>query len=60
MPLLTSENTNVLAHRVAGDTLTYECPNCDHGEVPVVDLIESADASCIDCGTTFYLYVEEA
>jgi uncharacterized protein (DUF983 family) len=60
MPQLTTENTNVLAHRVAGDTLMYECPNCAHGEVPIADLIERPDAKCIDCGRRYYLHAEEA
>lgn len=60
MPQLTPENTNVLAHRVAGDTLVFECPNCDYGEVSVVELIESPDGACLECGTRYYLHVEEA
>ncbi|WP_129115266.1 hypothetical protein [Halegenticoccus tardaugens] len=59
MALLTAENTNVLAHRVAGDSLVYECPNCEFGEVLLTDLIEAADARCSDCGTRYHLYVEE-
>lgn len=60
MPRLTPENTNSLAHRVAGDTLVYDCPNCDHGEVPVVALLEDDDARCLDCRTRYELTVEEA
>ena len=60
MPQLSTENTNVLAHRVAGDTLMYDCPNCEHGEVPITDLIESPDAKCIGCERRYYLHVEEA
>jgi hypothetical protein len=58
MPRLTSENTNAVAHRIAGDSLMYECPNCDYGEVPITALIEDADACCLDCGTRYELYVE--
>lgn len=60
MPGLTAENTNALAHRIAGDTLVYECPHCEYGEVPVAALIEDDDASCLDCGTRYELRVEEA
>lgn len=59
MPRMTSENTNAIAHRVAGDSLVFECPNCDYGEVPVTELIESEDAACIDCRTQYTLHVEE-
>jgi hypothetical protein len=55
---LTRENTNALAHRVAGDTLVYECPNCEYGEVPVAALIEDTDAGCLDCGARYELHVE--
>lgn len=58
MPELTSENTNALAHRVAGDSLVYECPNCDYGEILVTELIEADDARCLDCGRRYRLYVE--
>lgn len=58
MPRLTAENTNALAHRVAGDTLVYECPNCDYGEVPVAALLEDDTARCIDCRTRYALAVE--
>lgn len=60
MTQLTADNTNALAHRVAGDSLMYECPNCEYGEVPVVELVESTDAACIDCGTRYVLSVDEA
>ena len=59
MPGLTAENTNALAHRIAGDTLVYECPNCAYGEVPVAALIEDEDAGCLDCGTRYELRAEE-
>jgi hypothetical protein len=58
MPRLDRENTNVLAHRVAGDSLLYECPACEYGTVPVVGLIEGDDAACIDCGRRYQLFVE--
>ncbi|KAB1189040.1 MULTISPECIES: hypothetical protein [Haloferax] len=55
---LTEENTNAFAHRIAGDSLVYECPNCEFGEVLVTELIEADDARCLDCGTTYRLCVE--
>ena len=55
---LTAKNTNALAHRVSGDSLVYECPNCEFGEVVVTELIESDDARCLDCGTRYRLCVE--
>ncbi|EMA00447.1 hypothetical protein [Haloferax denitrificans] len=55
---LTEENTNAFAHRIAGDSLVYECPNCEFGEVLVTELIESADARCLDCGTRYQLRIE--
>ncbi|MFB6079926.1 MAG: hypothetical protein ABEJ81_02820 [Haloferacaceae archaeon] len=60
MPGLTDENTNALAHRIAGDTLIYECPRCEYGEVPVAALVEDDDARCLDCGTRYRLRIEEA
>ena len=58
MPELTPENTNALAHRVAGDSLVYECPNCEYGEILLTELIEAEDARCLDCGRRYRLYVE--
>jgi hypothetical protein len=58
MPQLTAENTNALAHRVAGDSLVYDCPACEYGEVLVTALIEDEDARCLDCGTRYRLTVE--
>ena len=58
MPQLTAENTNALAHRVAGDSLVYDCPACEYGEVLVTALIEDEDARCLDCGTRYRLVVE--
>ncbi|WP_430639283.1 hypothetical protein [Haloferax volcanii] len=55
---LTEENTNTFAHRIAGDSLVYECPNCEFGEVLVTELIESDDARCLDCGTRYRLNIE--
>ncbi|WP_411962788.1 hypothetical protein [Haloferax sp. YSMS24] len=55
---LTEENTNAFAHRIAGDSLVYECPNCEFGEVLLTELIESDDAHCLDCGTRYRLCVE--
>ena len=55
---LTEENTNVFAHRIAGDSLVYECPNCEFGEVLLTELIESDDARCLDCDTRYRLCVE--
>ena len=59
MPQLSPDNTNALAHRVAGDSLVYECSNCEFGEVLVTDLIESADAKCLECDTRYRLHVDE-
>ena len=59
MPQLSPDNTNTLAHRVAGDSLVYECQNCEYGEVLVTDLIESADARCLECGARYRLHVDE-
>jgi uncharacterized protein (DUF983 family) len=59
METLTPENTNALAHRVAGDSLTYDCPNCEYGEVLVTALIEQPEAGCLDCGKKYRLTVEE-
>jgi transcription elongation factor Elf1 len=58
MSRLDPENTNLLAHRVADDSLMFHCPACDHGEVPVVALIERETAGCIDCGRRYRLSVE--
>ncbi|AFK18580.1 hypothetical protein E6P09_07320 [Haloferax mediterranei ATCC 33500] len=55
---LTEENTNAFEHRIAGDSLVYECPNCEFGEVLVTELIESDDARCLDCGTRYRLRIE--
>lgn len=60
MPQLSPDNTNALAHRVAGDSLVYECQNCEYGEVLVTDLIESTDARCLECGARYRLHVDEA
>lgn len=60
MPELSPENTNALAHRVAGDSLVFECPDCEYGEVPVVGLIEGDDAGCLECDTRYRLVVESA
>lgn len=59
VPQLSATNTNSLAHRVAGDSLMYDCPNCEYGEVPITALIESDDARCLDCGSQYRLLVEE-
>jgi DNA-directed RNA polymerase subunit RPC12/RpoP len=56
---LTAENTNAVAHRIAGDSLVYDCPNCEFGEVLLTELIESEDARCLDCGARFRLQVEQ-
>ncbi|SFR47125.1 hypothetical protein [Halogeometricum limi] len=58
MSQLTTENTNAFAHRIAGDSLVYDCPECEFGEVLVTDLIESSDARCLDCGARYRLHVE--
>lgn len=55
---LTAENTNAFAHRIAGDSLVYDCPNCEFGEVLVTALIEHDDARCLDCGTRYRLRVD--
>ncbi|WP_152042576.1 hypothetical protein [Salinigranum salinum] len=57
---LTAENTNAVAHRIAGDSLVYDCPDCEFGEVLVTELIESDDARCLDCGARFCLQIERA
>lgn len=58
MSQLTAENTNAFAHRIAGDSLVYDCPECEYGEVPVTELIESDDARCLDCDARYRLTVE--
>jgi transcription elongation factor Elf1 len=58
MARLTAENTNELAHRVAGDSLVYECPGCEYGEVPVAGLLADGTARCIDCGQRYRVEVE--
>jgi hypothetical protein len=58
MAELTAENTNVLAHRIAGDTLVYDCPACEFGEVVLTELIESDTGHCLDCGSAYRLDVE--
>ncbi|WP_380674822.1 hypothetical protein [Salinigranum sp. GCM10025319] len=58
MTQLTAENTNAVAHRIAGDSLVYDCPNCEFGEVLITELIEGEDARCLDCDTRFRLWVE--
>ncbi|MFB6124079.1 MAG: hypothetical protein ABEJ78_11560 [Haloferacaceae archaeon] len=58
MVRLTAENTNAVAHRIAGDSLMYERPNCDYGEVSIAALIGSDDACCLDCGARYELHVE--
>lgn len=60
MPELSTENTNAFAHRIAGDTLVYDCPQCDYGEVPITGLIESDTSRCLDCSTEYRLFVERA
>ncbi len=54
---LTGDNTNAWGHRLVGDTLVYECPNCEWGEIPVVDMIEEDAGRCPDCETGFELFV---
>lgn len=56
---LTGENTNAWGHRLVGDTLIYECPNCEWGEIPVTDMIEEAAGSCPDCEAAFELFVQQ-
>lgn len=56
---LTSENTNAWGHRVVGDTLVLECPNCEFGEVPVTVLIEEDAGRCPDCEAAYALHVTE-
>lgn len=58
MSQLTAENTNAFAHRIAGDSLVYDCPDCEFGEVLVTELIESEDARCLDCDSRYRLRVE--
>lgn len=57
---LTPDNTNAWGHRIVGDTLVFECPNCEFGEVAVTDVIEESPGRCPDCGTGFLLHVREA
>lgn len=58
MAQLTSENTNAVAHRFAGDSLMYECPDCEYGEIPLAALVRGNDAACLDCGQRFEFHVE--
>jgi hypothetical protein len=58
MPQLTGENTNAVAHRVAGDSLVYDCPACEYGEIPVAGLVADGSARCLDCGRRYRCYVE--
>jgi hypothetical protein len=55
---LTPDNTNAWGHRLVGDTLVFECPGCDYGEVPVTDMIEEDAGRCPDCGAAYELHVE--
>ncbi len=55
---LTAENTNAVEHRLAGDTLVFECPNCEWGEVVVTAAIEGPGDACSDCGARFELFAE--
>ncbi|WP_136588606.1 hypothetical protein [Salinigranum halophilum] len=55
---LSADNTNAVAHRIAGDSLVYDCPNCAFGEVPVVALLDRDEARCLDCGARYRLRVE--
>lgn len=56
---LTADNTNAWGHRVVGDTLVFECQNCEFGEVPVTDMIEEPPGRCPDCGAGYELHVRE-
>jgi uncharacterized Zn finger protein len=58
MPTLSPDNTNALAHRIAGDSLVYDCQECEFGEVLITELIESDDARCLECGAAYRLTVE--
>jgi hypothetical protein len=58
MTHLTAENTTVVGHRVAGDSLMFDCPDCEFGEVPLTALIERGAGRCLDCGARFRLRVE--
>jgi len=57
---LTAENTNAWGHRIVGDTLVYECPDCEFGEVPVTDMIEEDAGTCLDCDAEFELFARPA
>lgn len=59
MVQLSPDNTNVVAHRIAHDSLVYECPNCEFGEVLLTALLESDDARCLDCDTRYQLRIEQ-
>lgn len=59
MQRLSAENTNAREHRLTGDTLVYDCPNCEWGEVVVTDMMEDGTASCPDCGARYGLHVEQ-
>ena len=56
---LTADNTNAWGHRVVGDTLVVECPNCELGEIPVTDAIEEPAGRCPDCESGFELHLRE-
>ncbi|PSP75060.1 hypothetical protein BRC81_16385 [Halobacteriales archaeon QS_1_68_20] len=57
---LTADNTNARGHRLVGDTLVFECPDCEWGEAPVVDMIEEEAGRCLDCESQFELFVRPA
>lgn len=59
MQRLTPENTNAREHRLTGDTLVYDCPNCEWGEVVITDMIEDEAGRCPDCGAAHALHAEE-
>lgn len=56
MARLTVENTNAWEHRIAGDTLVYDCDRCEFGEVVITDMIEEERGACPDCGTGYELH----
>lgn len=60
MARLTAENTNAWEHRIAGDTLVYDCDRCEFGEVVVTDMIEEGRGACLECGTCYELHVTPA
>lgn len=60
MVRLTRQNTNSIAHRLAGDTLVAKCEACDHGEIVITDMIEERTGRCLECDATYELHLERS